>query len=135
MTDFTEINDNGVVFEAIDQLIGTAVPERRDDLNALWRLYSPQFRLWSDRAGFVMQTGCGAVCFTQRTLLQIWLLGFAAWRAVEAYADIIRTCAASRLVFDPPRWPHSPASPRSMRLLTGYAQLPQNLIRPITLHL
>ena len=96
-------DDRGIVFKAIDRLIISAVPERRADLDALWQRYAPQFRLSPDRVGFEMGSVYGeAVLFTHRTLLQIWLLGFAAWRAVEAYADIIRYCAATGFMFDPP---------------------------------
>jgi hypothetical protein len=96
-------NDNDMVFRAIDRLIAAVAPERRDDLNRLWHRYCPEFVLSPDRRGFVIEAGAfGAVIYTNRTLLQIWLLGFAAWRAVEAYAGIIRTCAAKGLLFDPP---------------------------------
>jgi hypothetical protein len=98
----TNEQDNEMVFHAIDRLITAAGPERRADLTALWHRYAPQFVLSPDRPGFVMKSAFGAVVYTNKTLLQIWLLGFAAWRAVQAYADIIRFCAATGSLFDPP---------------------------------
>jgi hypothetical protein len=96
-------NDSDALFRAIDRPIAAAVPERRADLSTLRHRYCPQFVLSPDRFGFVIEAGAfGAVVYTNKTLLQIWLLGFAAWRAVEAYSDIIRTCAAKGLLFDPP---------------------------------
>jgi Peptidase U49 len=96
-------DNHEIVFQAIDRLITAAVPERRAHLNALWQRYAPQFVLSQDQLGFVMKSAAfGAVIYTNKALLQIWLLGFAAWRAVGAYADIIRSCAAAGLLFDPP---------------------------------
>jgi hypothetical protein len=96
-------NNNQMVLQAIDRLIIAAVPERRTDLDALWQRYAPQFVLSEDGPRFVMTAGAfSSVIYSNKTLLQIWLLGFAAWRAVEAYADIISSCAAMGLPFDPP---------------------------------
>jgi hypothetical protein len=97
------MSDNDDEFQAIDRLIAATVPERRADLNALWHRYAPQFVRSPDRPGFVMKSAAfDAVVYTNKTLLEIWLLGFAAWRAVKAYADIIRYCAATGSLFDPP---------------------------------
>jgi hypothetical protein len=104
-------NDSETVFRAIDRLIAAVVPERRADLDVLWHRYNPQFRLSPDRPGFVIESAFGAIIYTNKTLLQIWLLGFAAWRAVEAYADIIRSCAAIGLLFDPPSVVALPGQP------------------------
>jgi len=40
----------------------------------------------SDQPGFTMEGGAfGLILFTDRTTAQMWILGFAAWRAFEAY--------------------------------------------------
>src|SRR5258708_38899568 len=91
------------VLQAIDRLILAATPERRTDLNNLWDRYRPTFVLSPDRPGFDTKAGpYGAVIYTNKTLLQIWILGFAAWRAVEAYAGIIHYCATTGTLLDPP---------------------------------
>jgi hypothetical protein len=98
-----EQSNTDAVFQAIDRLIVAAAPERRADLDPFWSRYRPQFVLGADRPGFVMEANpFGAVIFTNKALLQLWLLGFAAWRAVEAYSTIIRVCAGSQILFDPP---------------------------------
>src|SRR6516165_1906997 len=87
-------------FPAIDRLISAAAPERLCELASLWEKYSPQFILRSDQPHFTLEVAFGTVTFTNNSLLQIWLLGFGAWRAVEAYADIIRCCAATGMELD-----------------------------------
>jgi hypothetical protein len=76
--------------KAVHQLILESAPERRDELENLWNKYSPTFARASDEAGFKMEGGpWGLVLFTPRTTCQIWILGFAAWRAFEAYCPYV----------------------------------------------
>lgn len=75
-----------VLTEAAHQLILESAPERREELENLWNKYSPTFGHTSDKKGFNMEGGpWGLIVFTPRTTGQIWILGFAAWRAFEAY--------------------------------------------------
>ena len=72
------------------------------ELKALWHQYSPQFVLTSDKSGFTMEAGAfSSVIFTHKTLLQIWLLGFASWRAFEAYGGILDFLNKRREPFEP----------------------------------
>lgn len=76
--------------EAVHQLIVESAPERRDELENLWQKCSPTFAHASDKKGFKMEGGpWGLVVFTPRTTGQVWLLGFAAWRAFEAYCPYV----------------------------------------------
>jgi hypothetical protein len=109
------------VFPAIDRLIGAAAPERLCELASLWKKYSPQFILQGDQPRFTLEVAFGAaVIFTNKTLLQIWLLGFAAWRAVEAYAGIIRCCAATGMVLD---FPSVSALPDQFRIDVAFDRI------------
>jgi hypothetical protein len=68
-----------------------AAPERQTELRELWRRYGPNFVLTEDRTGFQMAGGAfKSILFTNRTLYQVLLVGFAFWRAIEAYAGLIR---------------------------------------------
>jgi hypothetical protein len=79
--------------EAVHQLILESAPERRADLEGLWKTYSPTFAPGVDQKGFKMQAGAwGLIVLTFRTTLQIWILGFAAWRAFKAYCPYGLLC-------------------------------------------
>lgn len=80
--------------QAIGELILEAAPERRTELVNLWQKYAPQFSHISDKNGFEMEAGpWGLILFTPRTMGQIWILGFAAWRALEAYCPYVLLCS------------------------------------------
>jgi hypothetical protein len=81
--------------EGICDLILEAAPERRVELEKLWSEHAPQFVHASDRPGFYIESGAfGLVPFTPRTAGQIWLLGFASWRAFQAYCPYLLLCDA-----------------------------------------
>jgi hypothetical protein len=89
------------VMPEIDKLIVDAAPERLAELKALWQQYSPQFVLTPDKSGFTMEAGAfSSVIFTHKTLLQIWLLGFASWRAFEAYGGLLQQLNRLREPFE-----------------------------------
>lgn len=70
----------------IRDLIQDAAPERGRELNEIWATYSPQFAHATDRQGFVIGGGpWGLIPFTRRTMGQVWILGFAGWKALQAY--------------------------------------------------
>lgn len=76
--------------EAVRQLILESAPERLPEMEALWGKYSPTFAHASDESGFKMEGGAfGLIVFTPRTAAQVWLLGFAAWKALEAYCPYL----------------------------------------------
>jgi hypothetical protein len=76
--------------EAVRQLILESAPERRAELEVLWDRYSPTFAHANDESGFKMEGGAfGLIIFTPRTAGQIWILGFAAWKALEAYCPYL----------------------------------------------
>jgi hypothetical protein len=78
---------------AVKQLILAAAPERQAEFEEIWREYSPEFSLAEDRLGFNLEAGpFGLVLFTSRTMLQIWFLGHAAWKALHAYGGPLAAC-------------------------------------------
>ncbi len=78
----TELNMD--VSDAVDSLFAGAVPERIEELRGLWGEHADRVRLLAvDR--FLIQMGFGSVQISELALRQIWITGYAAWRAVNAY--------------------------------------------------
>jgi hypothetical protein len=72
------------VSDAVDSLFAGVVPERIDELKAFWGEQADRVRLLAvDR--FLLQMAFGSVQISEVALRQIWLTGYAAWRAVTAY--------------------------------------------------
>ncbi|MEP7352500.1 MAG: phage exclusion protein Lit family protein [Acidobacteriota bacterium] len=97
--------DEKSLTQAIGGLIFEAAPERRTEIADLWQNYAPQFSRMSDKDGFAIEAGpWGLILFTPRTMGQIWILGFAAWRALEAYCPYVLLCSeiAPSLMADVP---------------------------------
>lgn len=81
---------NLLAAHAVKQLILAAAPERQPELERIWRDYSPEFAWIGDKLGFHLEAGpYGLILFTSRTMLQIWFLGFAAWKALQAYGGLL----------------------------------------------
>ena len=72
------------VSDAVDNLFTGVVPERIDDLKRLWGEHAERVRLL-DVDRFLLQMAFGSVQISELALRQIWLTGYAAWRAVTAY--------------------------------------------------
>ena len=84
---------------ARDMFMGIA-PERRDDLDRLWRTHLPKFRLLAETAGqnrFVMQTwiDSGVVEFSGQAQRAFWLGVFAAWEGYSRVSEFATTGKAS----------------------------------------
>jgi hypothetical protein len=83
------MNENDVT-TLVHEMIVESAPERRPELEDLWRQYSPTFMRASDKPGYQMEGGAfRLILFTGRTTAQIWILGFATWRAFEAYCPYL----------------------------------------------
>ncbi|MCH5009128.1 phage exclusion protein [Pectobacterium aquaticum] len=74
----------------LEKLFEGVTPERSKEVLELIVKHSAQFRRVSDRAGFNLDAGAyGAVQFTQRSLKQIWLFGFAGLYSLHCYTGLI----------------------------------------------
>jgi hypothetical protein len=103
--------------EAVRQLILESAPERRPELEALWGKYSPTFAHASDESGFKMEGGAfGLIVFTPRTAGQVWILGFAAWKALEAYCPYLFL----RIPITPSAMSDEPDQVRAEKALNDY---------------
>jgi len=90
--------------EAIQLLLDSTVPERKDEFRRLWRQYDPIVSVIGPRAGFTMEGAgseiYGVIQFSPKDLRLIWLIGFTSWRAVQAYSGLIFDKAAKEEVLD-----------------------------------
>jgi hypothetical protein len=89
------------VQEAARRLFEGVVPERSDDLKALWNQYQPRFNLLTDvgpEGLFVMGAGLyREVVFNHRALRAFWLASFIAW---EGYLKAHEVATEGEANFD-----------------------------------
>jgi hypothetical protein len=87
------------VSKAADVLIRAAAPERLDELSQLWGTGPDRVHL-IDKGAFDINEVFGLIQVTEITLRQIWLLSFAAWRAIQAYGGLFWYLNLARRPFD-----------------------------------
>jgi Peptidase U49 len=89
-------------FEDIDvqTLLDATAPERWAKLRKLWEEYKFNFRLAHDQARFTLETSPSMIIATRQTLAQMWLLAYAAWRAIEAYSGVLLLLRLNGLPFN-----------------------------------
>lgn len=76
--------------EVVKRLIFDSAPEKTAEFNHIWEENSINVRYAIDRSGFYLKAGAyGLVLFTQRTMWQIWLAGFAAQKAFHLYSPAL----------------------------------------------
>ena len=76
------------VSTVVNLLLRGAAPERAGDLATLWGTGPDRVHL-NDASAFDIGAIFGAIQATEITLREIWLLSFAAWRAIQAYSGVI----------------------------------------------
>jgi hypothetical protein len=76
------------ISNAVDFLIRAAAPERAPELPHTWGDQENRVHL-IDNQGFDIGAWFGMIQVTEGTLRQLWLLGFASWRAIQAYSGVI----------------------------------------------
>jgi Peptidase U49 len=82
-----------------DLLLEGAVPERMQELKEAWGEHKDRVRL-QDGQGFKLQQNYGTIQVNETALKSIWLVGFAAWKSLEAYSDAIPALLTARKPFD-----------------------------------
>lgn len=76
------------VSRAVETLLNAAAPEQAEELTRLWGQHEDRVHL-TDKPSFDIGAWFGVVQATELTLEQVWLLGFASWRAIQAYSGVI----------------------------------------------
>lgn len=85
------------VSEAIDNLFGGVIPERVEEVKALWGREGGRVRL-TDQVGHVLGVIGGRVLVSEIALRQFWIAAFATMQAMNAYASLLPYLGG---VFDP----------------------------------
>ena len=99
-TSKARLNDTDLLCQVVKQQIIDSAPEKERELEEIWRQYSPIFSLAEDKPGFSIEAGpYGLLIFTNRTMLYIWILGFAAWKALHAYSSLLLILKVSEQSF------------------------------------
>ena len=90
------------ISDAVDNLFGGVVPERVDEMKAVWN-EADRVRLLNV-SRFLLQASYGSIQVSEKALRLIWLTGYAAWAAVEAYNVRIVWERLSGGAFNPAAW-------------------------------
>lgn len=93
----TNRDQDAVAREVID-LLRKATPERTDEVEKLIKLAG--FREAQDASGFKFENVFDQVIFSHRSLLQVYLISFLSWRALQSYSGIIFALLQLRKPFD-----------------------------------
>lgn len=87
--------------EVIKKLFEGVIPERSAEVMALVEKYDAQFRLISDKEGFNVDAGAfGAVQYTERSMQQLWLFGYAGMLSLHSYSSFLVIGQLLGLKFD-----------------------------------
>lgn len=81
-------------------LLRGAVPERADEISALWRQYGHAVEVAPDTKGITMNADATRIRFDTKTIDFFWLLGFSAWRAIEVYSPALVTMSWTGMPLD-----------------------------------
>ncbi|MEX0916171.1 MAG: phage exclusion protein Lit family protein [Wenzhouxiangellaceae bacterium] len=76
----------------IADMVG-AVPERREDIQALWSQYDPKVVLVQDGKHITLDATKNRIKFDAKSWDVFWLIGFSGWRAIECYAPLVKISA------------------------------------------
>lgn len=61
-------------------------PERRYDIERLWKKYNPRVNIVPDASGIALKTTKDRIEFSLKTRDVFWLIGFSGWFAIECYS-------------------------------------------------
>lgn len=70
----------------IQTLMKGAVPERANEIDALWDRYHPQVVVIQSRSGITLNATKDRIEFDPKVVDVFWLIGFSGWRAIECYS-------------------------------------------------
>lgn len=83
-------------------LFQMVAPERKEQLQELWDRYTPSFCKGTDKTDFVFQANpMGFVVYTNRSILQVWLLSWVMWKELDCWSDYIEFFCKNGKAFIP----------------------------------
>ncbi|MDE0333192.1 MAG: phage exclusion protein Lit family protein [Nitrospinae bacterium] len=71
---------------AVLNLMFGVTPERRHDIERLWRKYNPQVIIAPDTCRIALNVTKDRIAFSMKTIDVFWLIGFSGWHAIECYS-------------------------------------------------
>ena len=92
----TEPSDRTTVLH----LLRGAVPERAEEISALWRKYGHAVEVAPNSKGITMNADATRIRFDNKAIDFFWLLGFSAWRAIEVYSPALVTMSWTGMPLD-----------------------------------
>jgi len=92
----TEPSDRTIVLH----LLRGAVPERADEISGLWSQYGHAVEVAPSTKGVTMNADATRIKFDPKTIDFFWLLGFSAWRAIEAYSPALVLATVTGMSLD-----------------------------------
>lgn len=92
----TEPSDRTIVLH----LLRGAVPERADEISGLWRRYGHAVEVAPSTKSVTMNADAARIKFDTKTIDFFWLLGFSAWRAIEAYSPAVVLATLTAMPLD-----------------------------------
>jgi hypothetical protein len=91
-----ELPDQTIVLN----LLRGAVPEKGDELCRLWTTHQHAVEVAPSGAGLTLNATSKRIKFDTKTVDFFWLLGFAAWRAIEVYAPALVLATSTGVSID-----------------------------------
>lgn len=92
----TEPSDQTIVLN----LLRGAVPERADELCQLWAEHRHSVEVAPSGSSLTLNATSKRIKFDTKTVDFFWLLGFAAWRAIEVYAPALVLATSTGVSID-----------------------------------
>lgn len=92
----TELSDQTIVLS----LLRGAVPEKADELCRLWADHQHSVEVAASATGLTLNATSKRIKFDTKTVDFFWLLGFAAWRAIEVYAPALVLATSTGVSID-----------------------------------
>lgn len=92
----TEPSDRTIILH----LLRSAVPERANEISALWRQYGHAVEVAPSAKGVTMNADAARVQFDTKTIDFFWLLGFSTWRAIEVYSPALVLATVTGMPLD-----------------------------------
>lgn len=92
----TEPSDRTIILH----LLRGAVPERGDEISALWSQYGHAVEVAASTTGVTMNADATRIRFDTKTIDFFWLLGFSAWRAIEVYSPALVLATVTGMPLD-----------------------------------
>jgi Peptidase U49 len=89
MTRSAETEDDVPPKDMVIALMRGVTPERDAEIVTLWERYNPRVCLVKDEARITLNANKDRIAYSYKTMEVFWLIGFAAWKAIECYSPCV----------------------------------------------